>query len=49
MLSYHGNSVLVLESHYETGGAAHGFTRRVKKKRDEIDTSQKSKKGDERE
>ena len=33
MLSYHGNSVLVLESHYETGGAAHGFTRRVKKKR----------------
>lgn len=49
MLSYHGNSVLVLESHYETGGAAHGFTRRVKKKRDEIDTSQKSKKGDENE
>jgi len=31
MLSYHGNSVLVLESHYETGGAAHGFTRCVKK------------------
>ena len=30
MLSYHGNAVLVLESHYETGGAAHGFTRRVK-------------------
>ena len=49
MLSYHGNSVLVLESHYETGGAAHGFTRRVKKKREEIDTSQKSKKGDENE
>ncbi|CAL6393387.1 unnamed protein product [Bathycoccus prasinos] len=49
MLVYHGNSVLVLESHYETGGAAHGFTRRVKKKRDEIDTSQKSKKGDENE
>lgn len=49
MLSYHGNSVLVLESHYETGGAAHGFTRRVKKKRAEIDTSQKSKKGDENE
>ena len=32
MLSYHGNAVLVLESHYETGGAAHGFTRRVKTK-----------------
>ena len=32
MLSYHGNAVLVLDSHYETGGAAHGFTRRVKTK-----------------
>ena len=35
MLSYHGNAVLVLESHYETGGAAHGFTRRVKTRRRE--------------
>ena len=35
MLSYHGNAVLVLESHYETGGAAHGFTRRVKMKDNE--------------
>jgi len=37
MLSYHGNAVLVLESHYETGGAAHGFTRHVKTKKNDDD------------
>ena len=29
MLAYYGKKVLVLESHYATGGAAHGFARKT--------------------